>query len=160
MMRSLEPVKTVFLIFTQEDKRVAMLREKTAGYLDGKLWLPCGKLKPGELPEDAAVREGVEKAGVVVIKKELELVHLQYHHRPGHTGGDYLNHYFLVHRWLGKLSVAEPEEWDELVHISVHELSGDVIPYIAEALPECRSGTVVYSTFSNYSAYSTYSARP
>ncbi len=141
-------VPSVFLIFLERDGTITLLRRNNTGHMDGKLGLPSGKIEEGELPEEAAVREGLEEVGVVIQQNNLELVHLQYHSQTPNLGGDYVNFYFLVRHWVGKLINNEPGMCSELIKVNLNfnNLPLDMIPYVAKALPHCKSDTIVYST--------------
>lgn len=141
-------VPAVFLIFASKGGRRPFLRRYNTGHMDGMLGLPAGKIDENELPKAAVAREAFEEVGVVVKPQDLELVHIQYHSQSPEIGGDYLNFYFLAHKWEGELRNAEPESCSEIVYLDSSDMAlVGVIPYVADVLRAYRPGDLSYSEY-------------
>jgi 8-oxo-dGTP diphosphatase len=96
--------------------------------LAGGWELPGGKVEPGELPQDALLREIREELGV-----EIELGALV----PGPVGGAWpLGERYLMRVWLARVTVGEPrplEDHDQLRWLSKEELY--VVGWLPADLP-------------------------
>lgn len=84
---------------------VMLLAMKKRGFGQGKWNAPGGKIKPGETPVEAAIRETEEEVGMVP-KLGRELGTITYHDV---TFGDWRVHVFRTAVWKG-----EPIESDEM----------------------------------------------
>jgi 8-oxo-dGTP diphosphatase len=85
------------------------LAEKKKLYVAGWLNAAGGKLKAGETPEQAAVREVREEQRVKVDRGALRKVADIHFHFPASPGKDLQCHVFIAERWTG-----EPQESDEM----------------------------------------------
>jgi 8-oxo-dGTP diphosphatase len=151
LMAKNKAVPAVFLLLVGRGVTFPMLRRQNTGHMDGKLSLPAGKIEAGELPENAAIREGLEEAGITISPEDLHLAHVQYHSSPESLGGDYINFYFFVQHWEGEVVNAEPKVCSEFVNVALDDVPNDAIPYVAEAIARCNR---------DYLSYSTYVSRP
>lgn len=64
-------IPAVWVIVTDNDGRVFMLRRANTGWKDGSWTVPAGHVEKGEGPSAAAVRELMEEAGIAVRADEL-----------------------------------------------------------------------------------------
>lgn len=86
-----------------------LLGRKKTGLGTGKLVGLGGKLEPDENPEDAAVREALEEAGITIDRDHLRAAGTIDYPFPTKPEWSQRSHVFVCERWAG-----EPSESDEL----------------------------------------------
>lgn len=129
----------VHVIVAREDGAVFFVRRARTGFMDGKLSLPSGHLEDGESVLEAAARETLEEAGVIVRPADLEhvaTVHGRWRVAP------YLHLFFRASRWEGTAHAAEPEKSSGCAWVHPRDYSDDLIPYERRAL-EAPVGAVL-----------------
>lgn len=130
----------VHVIVARDDGAIFFVRRARTGFMDGKLSLPSGHLEEGESVLEAAARETLEEAGVVVRPTDLEhvaTVHGRWRVAP------YLHLFFRAARWEGTAHAAEPEKSSGCAWVHPQDFSDDLIPYEREALEAPRGAVLV-----------------
>ena len=118
----------------QRDGHLLLLRRAGSGFHDGELSLPAGHVDEGEDALSAVVREIAEELLVAVRPSDCRLA-LTGHSGPEHPGDDaYVDLFFTVDRWSGEPAVGEPDKCSEVAWVPAHDLPGDTVPYVAEAV--------------------------
>lgn len=133
-------------ILLEKDGKYCTLRRKNTGYADGLLTPPAGHVEENESIEEAVCRETMEEAGVVVLRENLELIHVSDCAPGDNPGGGYLNFYFKVRSYDGEIVNNEPEKASEIVWVNPDNLPLDLIDHIAAALTAIGAGKS-YSSF-------------
>lgn len=105
---------TLVYIFRGNEVLLAM---KKRDFGKGKWNGPGGKMKAGEMPTEAGVRETQEEIGVTPVLGD-ELGRIQYHDE---MAGDWVVHVFRTEAWAG-----EPTESEEM---RPRWFGTDVLPY-------------------------------
>jgi 8-oxo-dGTP diphosphatase len=117
-----------------QDGRVLMVRRRIS---EGELmWqFPAGGIEPGEVAEDAAVRETAEETGLTV--KALRLLGERVHPKTGR-----LMSYTACEPISGEARVADDEELDAITWAAHSELPG-LVPYgLFEPVQEYLDGVL------------------
>jgi 8-oxo-dGTP diphosphatase len=121
-------------IIVQDDKVLMVRRRISEGEL---MWqFPAGGIEPGEVAEDAAVRETAEETGLTV--KAIRLLGERVHPKTGR-----LMSYTACEPISGEAHVADDDELDAITWAAHSELPGlvpyglfePVQEYLDEALP-------------------------
>jgi 8-oxo-dGTP diphosphatase len=119
-------------IFFEKDGKYLIARRANTGYYDGMYQVPAGHVDAGELPTEAAVREGKEEVGVTINPKDLELFHVSY--RPKHDDTDNrVDFFFRISKWKGEIVNAEPHKCDDLRWVSLDKLPKNMTLHVKEA---------------------------
>ncbi|TVY08995.1 NUDIX hydrolase [Paenibacillus cremeus] len=126
----------VYLMFVR-DNRLLMLRRTNTNYEDGKLSLVAGKLDGQEEVIRAAVREAQEESGVLLEPSDLEVVGVM--HRRSDTG-EWIDFFLSVKQWKGEPVNMEPDKCSEMAWYPVHNLPGDTIPHVRQAVNNYLNG--------------------
>jgi 8-oxo-dGTP pyrophosphatase MutT (NUDIX family) len=136
-------VPAAYMILEKQG-RVLMSIRRTAYYAYGKYQLPAGHLEEGELPEEAAIREAREEAGVIVSKKDLRFVHASYQLKINKYGNR-VNYFFAARKWKGRIRNMEPDKTEDWQWVDPKKIPPDMImPPVEEALKAYRRA-VAYS---------------
>jgi 8-oxo-dGTP diphosphatase len=117
-----------------QDGRVLMVRRRIS---EGELmWqFPAGGIEPGEVAEDAAVRETAEETGLTV--KAIRLLGERVHPKTGR-----LMSYTACEPISGEAHVADDEELDAVTWATHSELPG-LVPYgLFEPVQEYLDGVL------------------
>lgn len=130
----------VYLVMSRDEQTLFMMRVGT-GYRDGEYGLPSGRVEPGELLYEAVVREASEEIGVVVRPEDLSLSHLVERQTPT---GNWLDFFFVCHRWSGEPTNTEPAKCDHVQWLARH--NSGVSDYVRAALVAISEGVA----FSRY----------
>ncbi len=114
--------------------RLLLMRRAGSGYRDGQLSLPAGHLDGGEDAVSGMIRELREELDIVADPASCKLA-LTMHRAPEGAGDrEYVDLFFLVERWRGVPTIAEPHKCEELIWVDRHQLPWDVVDYVAAAL--------------------------
>lgn len=138
---SARPYIACFLILRNKEGKIAMLRRKNTGWMDGYFGLPAGKVEYGETYIQATIREAKEEAGVVVTASDLSLSHIV--HRHGIEGKgfmDWVDVYFEANTWQGDPYVVEPHKASEFKWVDLVSDHDQIVPAQACALSAVKSG--------------------
>ncbi|HYP45391.1 MAG TPA: NUDIX domain-containing protein [Propionibacteriaceae bacterium] len=124
----------VYALLRRDDGHLLLLRRAGSGFHDGELSLPAGHVDEGEDALSAVIREVAEELRVRIQPTDCALA-LTGHSAPERPGDDaYVDLFFTVQRWSGEPVIGEPETCSELVWVPEHDLPGDVVPYVADAV--------------------------
>ncbi len=134
---------TAVYLFLKKDGKILLLRRCNTGYQDGNYQVPAGHIDAGELPTEAAIREGKEEVCIDITKKDLRLVHTSF--RPKHDNtGDRVDYFFEITHWGGEINNGEPEKCDELCWVNPSNLPENTTPHVRVAI-ECAERGEIFS---------------
>jgi 8-oxo-dGTP diphosphatase len=106
--------------WVQRKQNLLVIRRRAGRYLGGRWDVPGGTVEPGESPADAAVRETLEEAGLVVTAGE----EISHHTNPD-TNGRPLTFHTLTYRvWEsdpGREVALSPDEHDDFAWVTPAE---------------------------------------
>ena len=119
----------VFLFLIDDHERVYLQRRHQTGYLDGCYEPPAGKVDEGEFPPDAACREAMEEAGVLVEVDDIELFHT---YMNNSNNKPWLGLMFRTRTWQGVPTIQEPHKCDDAAFFALDNLP--------ECTPQVRDG--------------------
>ncbi|MCF2535893.1 NUDIX hydrolase [Streptomyces sp. FB2] len=120
-------------VVMDEDRRVLLVRRSVKERFLPRVWgVPCGKLEPGERPEDGALRELKEETGLLgeVVRKVGESSFLSDYR--GHEIKNWQDN-FLVRPLTSAITLPEPDQdsvWlsrAELTTVDVDAYNLDVV---------------------------------
>jgi A/G-specific adenine glycosylase len=126
-------------VIYNEDGRVLITRRKSQGLLGGLWEFPGGKVKKGETPEDACIREIREETGLVI-----EIVSPVAQVKHAYTHFKIIMEVFRC-RWISgevKLNSAVDFRWaglDDLAHYPFPKANHKFIPLLKSPCPEPSS---------------------
>lgn len=103
-----------------------------------------GKVEPGELCKQAAIREADEEAGIIIQDEHLVFAHAISRKIDAHTSS--LVIFFQVTDWSGKPFNHEPSKHTEVAWHSIEQLPLSLRPHHKQAL-ELWKDTVYYSEY-------------
>lgn len=129
-------IPAVFLLFRQ-GSNVLLLRRANTGYMDGSYSMPAGHVDGNEPAVVAACREAKEEVGVDIAPSDLRLVHTVHELAEGH---ERLNLGFLVEKYSGEITNAEPNKCDELRWADINDLPENIVPSVREMLQHVAAG--------------------
>lgn len=130
-------------LFFRDGENILLSLRKNTGYRDGEYSLPAGHIETGEYPIAAAIREAKEETSVDINLADIELAHTMYRLRDDHSRVEY---FFVVKKWNGELSNAEPAKCGGLDWFPLEQLPENTIPYIRTAIERYAKGDI-YSEF-------------
>lgn len=128
-------IMSVYLILTNDQNEVLLLRRQNTGYKDGELGLPAGHVDGGEDLLTAMRREAKEEVGIE-LKDDLQLIHVMHRNCGDHERVDY---FFTANRWNGEVINTEPEKCSELVWVPFDIIPDDVIDYYKQAFEHIQA---------------------
>jgi ADP-ribose pyrophosphatase YjhB (NUDIX family) len=99
----------VHLFFLREGK-ILLLRRFNTGYEDGNYSVVAGHVDAGETVTQAAVREAMEEAGVVLRLEDLQVVHVM----NRKSNDERVDFFVNVKAWSGEINNTEPDKCDDL----------------------------------------------
>ncbi|WTO87706.1 NUDIX hydrolase [Streptomyces nigra] len=127
-------------VVMDEDRRVLLVRRSVKERFLPRVWgVPCGKLEPGERPEDGALRELKEETGLLgeVVRKVGESSFLSEYR--GHEIKNWQDN-FLVRPLTSAITLPEPDQ--DSVWLSRAELTTvDVDAYNLDVVQQAFSAT-------------------
>ena len=139
-MRSKFPI-AVHLFFLH-DQQILLLRRFNTGFEDGNYSVVAGHVDAGESVTQAAVREANEEAGVIIMPRDVQIVHVM----NRKSDEERIDFFMTVHRWDGEITNCEPHRCDHLAWFPLESLPGNIIPYVKSAW-ECYCNGIRYSEF-------------
>ena len=111
-----------------EDNRVLIARRPEDKHMGGLWEFPGGKVEPGELPEEALIRELGEELGIDVTESCLAPLTFASH---GYDGFHLLMPLYVCRQWDGEV---EARDGQELAWVRPNRLSGYDMPPADEPL--------------------------
>jgi len=132
-------VAASYVVLLRDDEVLLQLREGT-GYMDGRWALLAGHVDPGESVHEAAAREALEEAGVVLDVADLEpLTALHRFERTGPAVEQRLDAFFVARRWQGEPTRREPDKNADMRWFPLRALP-DVVPHERLVLDALAAG--------------------
>ena len=136
------PFAAAYLVLIK-DGQVLLSKRHNTGYQDGNYGLVSGHFDGGETAEQCIIREADEEANINLSPKDLEVVHVM--HRLG-PDREYFDIYLKAKKWIGDISIMEPDKCSELKWNKIDDLPDNIIPEVKLAL-ENISKVIHYSEF-------------
>lgn len=106
-----------------------LLQRRASGYGKGRLALPAGHVKYGEIAARCAVRELGEELGLKVAPDRLRVLVSMLRRRPSAR----VDFFYLLDQWAGEPLIMEPAKCSELIWADPDELPSDVLGHVVEA---------------------------
>ena len=88
---------------------------------------------------DAAAREAEEEVGVRIEPGAMTFSSVM-HRMEGNKEDERVDFFVHVQRWPTEPFNAEPEQCDDLCWMDIHQLPGNLIPYVRQALENHLAG--------------------
>lgn len=121
---------------------ILLLRQKNK--IGGNFTLVGGTIENTEYAQASLIRESLEEAGIVLKKKDLQLVHVL--HKRTKKNGHRITLYFKASEWSGKLRAGEPDKFRGVSWFSLGSLPSNLSDTVRHVLKEYRAGRM-YSEF-------------
>ena len=135
-MERFKHISGVHLILLREGK-ILLMRRANTGFADGQYNVPAGHIDGNETIREAAAREALEEARVVIRPEDLHVVHVTHRYKPD---GERVDFYLTADAWLGEPSIGEPEQCDDLGWFDFNALPENTVAYIRFALEKFKAG--------------------
>jgi len=139
---SARPYIACFAVLRDGDK-IAMVKRRNTGWMDGFYGLPAGKVEFGEPYTLAAMREAKEEAGVDIALEDLEFAHIVHRHKEDETETefmDWVDVYFEANKWTGEPHNAEEAKAESLDWIDMNDMPENIVPPVLDALQRIAKG--------------------
>lgn len=141
------------LCYLVDSDRLLMLRRKKEPF-SGHWTAPGGKIKPGESPLDAVVREMNEETGLHIVEPRLKVVCSE----TGETHYNWLLFIFRAHRYTGEIVASDEGElkWlplDQLDHQRLPDVDRHILPFVLDDAVEPSYVRVVYDEEHNVAEF-------
>jgi 8-oxo-dGTP diphosphatase len=107
----------------------------------GGFTLPGGKIEGEEFAKEALIRETFEEVGVVVLAKNLKLVHVT--HRKIDSVVEIIFFFHCQKDWLGEPLVKEPEKFQNALWLPIDEPPLKLTGVLTHALDAWKSGKLM-----------------
>jgi 8-oxo-dGTP diphosphatase len=140
---SARPYIACFAIL-KDGNKIAMVLRKNTGWMDGNYGFPAGKVEYGETFTQGAVREAKEEAGVDVVEKDLEFVHVGHRHALQADGRfqDWVDVYFIATKWRGEAHNAEEHKSERLDWFDLEDLPENIVPAVLDVLERIKRNEI------------------
>jgi mutator protein MutT len=139
-MHTPEFYSAVFGIIENQDWKILFSRRYNTGHLDGYLSLPAGHVEKWEKASEAILREFKEEIDISI--NEIQLVCSQQSINTKEWI-IYLNFFFTIQSYTGKIKNLEEDKCSELVFRSLDELQWEkIVPYVLDALTRWKNGEI------------------
>lgn len=138
---TVQPYVAAFVIFRNQDGKVACLLRANTNWMNGKYGLPAGKVEQGESAEAAAIREAKEEVGI-----ELKPANLEHRLTVFRTSSieneptPWVDILFEATNWPGELQNAEPDKHSSLDWLDLDNLPENVTPYMPFFFEQIKAG--------------------
>lgn len=130
MAERIRAVVPVFIFLQTSANEVYLQKRQNTGYKDGWFDTPSGKTDIGESPQDAAVREAMEEAGITINPQSLELFHTY----MNVTDEPWLGLMFRTREWEGVPTINEPDKCSQAGFYALEALPSPVTQQVQDAL--------------------------
>ena len=104
----------------------------------GGFTLPGGKIEGEEFAKEALIREAFEEVGVIVMPKNLKLVHIT--HRKIDSVVEVIFFFHCRHVWTGEPKVKEPEKFHDVIWLPMDEPPAKLTSVLTHALDAWKNG--------------------
>lgn len=128
----------VYLMLLNKDQ-ILLSRRFNTGWQDGKYSLVAGHVDGDESFATALCREAKEEAGIEIAPRDVEFAQAV-HRRDSSDAREYVDIYFAVTAWTGRIKNKEPEKCDELAWYSLDDLPENMVPAVRTVLVNYRKG--------------------
>lgn len=115
-------IPAVWVMLTNEQGQVFLLKRANTGWEDGKYVIPSGHVESNESPRQAGVRELREEAGIAVDVEDLEFCHVVFNKSNDGSGTERVSTFFAVRSFSGTPRINEPEKASECGWFDMHNL--------------------------------------
>jgi 8-oxo-dGTP pyrophosphatase MutT (NUDIX family) len=145
MKRERYKITTAVYAVIMEEGRLLMLLRQNTGFMDGKYGLVSGHLEANETLAEALAREAKEEANIIIEKIHLGMVLFRF--RVDSESDDYVDFFFIVDDYKGKISNNEPDRCRELKFFPLDDLPKNTIDYISYCIENLLKGTTYCEWF-------------
>ena len=129
-------------LFLEEDNKILLLRRYNTGYEDGNYSVVAGHVDGDETVMSAMKREALEEAGIEIQENDLKIVQVM--HRK--STDESIEYFLHSDKYLGNISIMEPNKCDELSFYDLNKLPTNIVPYVKQALINYKDG-IYFSTY-------------
>ncbi len=139
-------LSSIYLIIRNDKQQILLQRREGTKLWPGFLALPAGHIDEGENAYEALVREAKEELGITI--KIEDIVDTFVVNRKNKSLPPYYDVYFEISKYLGNISIMEPEKCSELVWADIENLPDDIIDFEKEAIDNNLKGikfSVIYA---------------
>ena len=139
-------LSSIYLIIRNDKQQILLQRREGTKLWPGFLALPAGHIDEGENDYEALVREAKEELGITI--KIEDIVDTFVVNRKNKSLPPYYDVYFEISKYLGNISIMEPEKCSELVWADIENLPDDIIDFEKEAIDNNLKGikfSVIYA---------------
>jgi ADP-ribose pyrophosphatase YjhB (NUDIX family) len=127
------------LLFLVKDDSILLMRRFNTGWADGSYTVPSGHIDGNESVTVAMAREAKEEVNITVQPNDLEFTHVL--HRINHEAGrEYIDFFFVAHKWEGAPKINEPNKCDEVKWFSIDNLPENTVPFVRDVITFYKSG--------------------
>ena len=129
--RHTAPLAVLNVLLTKDRKRVLIMRRGPEESLAGMYTIPGGHMELGENVLQAATRELQEETSVHANISDCEVIGVI--HGMASTK-EYIQFIVLVHTWTGMLTIAEPDNCDDMYWCEIDSLPENTLGWPIEAI--------------------------
>lgn len=133
------PFIASYMIFRNEEGKLAFILRSNTGWMNGYYTFPSGKVENGEFYIASAVREAEEEVGAVVKAEDAVPVLVMHRIEPDSSWVDV---FFEAAKWEGEVVNNEPHMHGELVWFDPKDLPEKVLPNVKFALEQIEAGNM------------------
>lgn len=117
------------------DNKVLLMRRMNTGWKDSFYGVPAGHLEANETITDALLREVKEESGVIIQKKDIDLVHTMFRK----SNFDYIDLFFIIKKWEGTPIINEKDKSDDIGWFSISKLPKNTLEHVKEGLKNYKN---------------------
>jgi len=129
-------------LILKNNNKVLLLRRYNTGYEDGNYSVVAGHVDGDETVMSAMKREALEEAGIEIQENDLKIVQVM--HRK--STDESIEYFLHSDKYLGNISIMEPNKCDELSFYDLNKLPTNIVPYVKQALINYKDG-IYFSTY-------------
>ena len=131
-------LSSIYIIIRNEKDEILLQRRAGTKLWCGFLALPAGHVDKGENVYDAFVREAREELNIETSINDIIDVFIV--NRINENIEPYFDVYFEINKYIGDITINEPEKCLELVWCDINNLPEDMIPFEKEAISNNING--------------------